>query len=84
MTRTVEGDLGGNGETSGPRRDAESVNEEVHDFPSAIGEGVDGGIRAFFKLQFVAVEIHGRAGAGGNDHGQVAGEHRGGVKCDFA
>ncbi len=84
MARAVEGDLGGSGEASGPRRDAESVNEEVHDFPCAIGERVDRGIRAFFKLQFVAVEIHGRAGARGNDHGQFAGEHRGGVKCDFA
>ena len=84
MARAVEGDLGGGGETAGPACDAETVNKEVHDFPGAIGEGVDGGIRAFLELQFVAVEIHGRTGAGGNDHGQVAGENRSGMESDLA
>ncbi len=80
----MEGDFGGRGQAAGPGGDAEPVHEVVHDLPGAVGEGIDGGIGAFLELQFVAVEIHSGAGTGGDDHGQIAGEHRGGVKGDFA
>lgn len=64
--------------------DAEAVNDEVNNFPRAIGEGVDCGVGAFLKLQQVAVKIHCRAGAAGHDYGKFAGKDRRSVSRHFS
>ena len=79
----VKSDAGRFVEFPGPGFDAKTVINEVHDFPGAAGEGVDGFVWIFLKLEGVSVEVHGRAGAGGDDHGQVAGEDFGAMFRDF-
>ena len=80
----MEGDLGGLGQGALPFLDAEAVRDEVHDFPSAVGERVDRGIGAFFELQRIAVKTHGCAGTARDDDRKIASEHFRGVKSDLA
>ena len=80
----VEGDTGGFLKFSGPGFDAEAVVNEVHDFPSATGEGVDRLVGIFLKLEEISVKVHGGTGAGGDDHREVAGEDFGTMLRDFA
>lgn len=80
----MEGDLGGFWQLAGPSGDAEAVDDEVHDFPSAVGERIDRRIGAFFELQRIAVETHGCAGTAGDDDWKVTSEHFRGVQSDLA
>ena len=80
----MEGDLDGVWQFAGPRGDANAVDDEVHDFPGAVGERIDRGIGAFFELQRIAVETHGCAGAAGDDDRKIASEHFRGVQSDLA
>ena len=80
----MEGDLDGFWQFAGPRGDAKAVDDEVHDFPGAVGERIDRGIGAFFELQRIAVETHGCAGAAGDDDRKIASEHFSGVQSDLA
>lgn len=80
----MEGDLDGFWQFAGPGGDAKAVDDEVHDFPSAVGERIDRGIGAFFELQRIAVETHGCAGAAGDDDRKIASEHFSGVQSDLA
>ena len=80
----MEGDLDGFWQFAWPGGDAKSVDDEVHDFPGAVGERIDRGIGAFFELQRIAVETHGCAGAAGDDDRKIASEHFRGVQSDLA
>ncbi len=84
MAGAVEGDLDGFWQLAGPGGDAKAVDDEVHDFPGAVGERVDRGIGAFFELQRITVETHGRAGTAGDDDRKIASEHFRGVHSDLA
>ena len=81
---TVEGDARGLIELSGPFFDTQPVVDEVHDFPGPTGEGVDPLFGFFLELEQVAVEIHGRAGAGRDDDREISGEDASGVAGDLA
>ena len=80
----VEGDAGRFLELAGPGFDTEAVVDEINDFPGAVGERGDLGIRVFLKLEEIPVAVHRGAGAGGNDDGELAGEDFGSVFRDFA
>ena len=84
VARAMEGDACRLLEFAGPFFNAQAVVNEIHDFPGAAGQRVDGGIRALLELEKISVEIHGGTGAGGNDDRQVAGEDGSSVAGDFA
>lgn len=84
MAGAMEGDTGRFLELAGPGFDAEAVVDEIDDFPCAVGERGDLGIRVFLELEEIPVAVHRGAGAGGNDDGEFAGEDFGSVFRDFA
>ncbi len=51
VTGAVEGDAGGFLKFSGPFLDAQTIVDEVHHFPSAARERVDGGVRILLELE---------------------------------
>src|SRR5687768_18521233 len=68
-----------------PALDAERVDDEVAQFPRALGDGTDfRQIRFFLKFQESAVKHHGRARSGGHDDGSVARERPNRVADDLA
>lgn len=80
----MEGDLDGFWQFAGPSGDAKAVDDEVHDFPGAVGERIDRGIGAFFELQRIAVEAHRGAGTAGDDDWKITSEHFRSVQSDLA
>jgi len=80
----VKGDFRRRLQSTLPLADAETLDDEVHHFPSALGKGVDRRLGALLELQQVAVKIHGCAGTAGNDHGKIPGEDRRRVSRHFS
>ena len=84
MAGAVEGDASGFIKFPRPFLDAEAVENEVHNLPSAACERVDASFGVFLELEEVAVEIHRCARSGWHDDGEFSGEDLGAVAGDFA